>query len=78
MLSARKSTLSFIMSAGYDGMQFRCVVTDSNGVSTATESALITLLLGPGIVSQPESVEAAIGVPVKLIVTAKGTDLTYQ
>ena len=75
---ATTNSINFKMAAAHDGMQFRCIITDSNGNSATSESAWISVLPGPGIVTQPASVESALGVPVKISVTASGSGLTYQ
>lgn len=75
---ATTNRISFKMAAAHDGMQFRCIITDVNGNIATSESALLRVLSGPGIITQPTSVESALGIPVKLSVSASGTGLKYQ
>lgn len=77
LASARNSILAFTMSAGYDGMHFRCVVTDKNGQSATSDEVTVSIKTGPVIVTQPVSVEQAVGTPVALSVAASGNSLTY-
>lgn len=76
--SAHSSTLNFKMSAGYDGMQFRCVLTDENGQSVTSDEVMSTMITAPEIVEQPGDVAAALGENVKISVTTSGTGLAYQ
>ena len=66
------------MSSGYDGMKFRCVITDADGYTVTSAEALITAVAGPGIITQPTSVNAAAGTAVRIKTTAVGTDVTYR
>ena len=75
---ATTNSISFKMAAAHEGMQFRCIITDGNGNSVTSGSILLSVLPGPGIIEQPVSVEAALGVPVKIRVSASGTGITYQ
>ncbi|MBQ1675688.1 MAG: hypothetical protein II069_06635 [Oscillospiraceae bacterium] len=66
-----------IHSESWNGCQFRCVITDANGVQTVSNVA--TLTVGPVAVSvQPEDISTAIGTTAEFTLTALGTDLTYQ
>lgn len=76
--SAHNSTLTFKMSAGYDGMQFRCILTDENGQSVTSDEVTSTMIVAPEIVEQPGDVEAAVGETVQIRVAASGTGLAYQ
>lgn len=78
LASARTSTLSFTMSAGYDGMQYRCVVTDASGRSVTSDTVTSVLSVAPIIVEQPVSVKSALGITTKIAMSAEGTDLIYQ
>ena len=66
------------MSSGYDGMKFRCVVTDVNGISTTSDAAVITAVEGPTITKQPEDATATLGTKATFSITAEGNGLTYQ
>lgn len=76
--SATTATLKFKVSIGYDGMKFRCIVTNADGFSVTSEEASVTVLEGPSIVLQPSNVNAAEGMTVKLTTQASGNGLTYQ
>lgn len=78
LASAKTATLSFTMSQGYDGMQYRCVVTDGFGRSVTSDAATVSLIAAPVITEQPASVESVIGVNVKLSVAAEGIGLTFR
>ena len=75
--SAKTSTLTLTPTAGYDGYQFRCVVTGGNGLKTYSNAATITIL--PSITSQPQNVSVAAGSTATFTVAASGkTPFTYQ
>lgn len=76
--SAKNSVLTFKMSAGYDGMQFRCKVTDSNGNEGYSEAAAITMIDRSYITKQPEDVVASIGTKAAFSIETNRDDLTYQ
>ena len=76
--SSSSATLRFTMSSGYDGMKFRCVVTDVNGISTTSDAAVITAVEGPIITKQPEDATATLGTKATFSITAEGNGLTYQ
>ena len=76
--SASSSTLSFKMSSGYDGMKFRCKVTDAGGSVVYTDAALVKRAAGPVIVEQPEDVTKALGTKATFSIEAEGNGLTYQ
>ncbi len=74
---AKTKTLSVATLAGLHGWQFRCIVTDGNGNTTASDAA--TLYVKPGFVTQPKDVSVAAGDTATFTVVAlgKGT-LKYQ
>ena len=66
-----------INKASWNGFQFRCVITDANGVKTVSNAA--TLKVVPiTITAQPKNINTAIGTTAKFSVAATGTSLTYQ
>ncbi|MBR5658492.1 MAG: fibronectin type III domain-containing protein [Lachnospiraceae bacterium] len=74
---AKTPTLSVATIAGLHGWQFRCVVTDGNGQTKASNPA--TLSIVPKITTQPKSTYAAPNSEVKFTVAANGKEkLTYQ
>ena len=75
--TATSSTLKFTMSTGYNGMKFRCIIQNDQGNSVISDEALITALLGPGIVKQPTDVYASTGTAVIISTLASGTDVDY-
>lgn len=76
--SAKNNVLTFKMSAGYDGMQFRCKVTDSDGKEAYSEAAAITMIDRSYITKQPEDVVTSIGTKAAFSIETDRDDLTYQ
>jgi regulation of enolase protein 1 (concanavalin A-like superfamily) len=77
--SAVSATLQFdSVTVADDGAQFRCVVTNTDGIVTSTVATL-TVETTPIIVEQPQDVNAISGSWASFSVKAKGTPpLTYQ
>lgn len=74
---ADTATLSVTASAGLNGYQFRCVITDAYGNQSISDGA--TLSIVPiMITTQPKSVSTTAGSTAKFGVIANGTGLTYQ
>ncbi len=74
---AKTKTLSVTASAGLNGWQFRCVVTDGNGKSWGSGVATLTVI--PKITQQPESIHVVAGTTVQFKVAATGkATLSYQ
>lgn len=74
---AKTATLNVSASAGLNGWQFRCIVTEKNGNSTATKAATLTVI--PKITAQPANVSCEAGTTAKFVVAASGkTPLIYQ
>ena len=75
--SAKTATLSFAATAGQNGYQFRCVVTDGNGQQTASNAAKLTVK--PKITTQPKSTTVKAGSKATFTVAATGkATLKYQ
>ena len=74
--SGKTATLQFSALAKYNGVQYRCKVTDANG-KTVTSSA-IKLTIDPTITAQPKSTGAAVGATAKFSISATGAGLKYQ
>ena len=74
---AKTATLSVAATAGLNGYQFRCIVTDGNNRKTYSDIA--TLTVNPKISEQPSDKSLLVGSTAKFTVaaTGKGT-LTYQ
>ncbi len=60
----------------YNGWQFRCVITDANGKTTTSGTAVFKVRTA--ITAQPASVEATPGTAAKFTVKATGIGLSYQ
>ena len=74
---AKTATLEVTVLAGLHGWQFRCVVTDANGMSWGTRAA--TLKAVPKITKQPKSTTAKAGSVTTFTVAATGKGpLKYQ
>ena len=74
---ANTKTLSVSTNADMSSLQFRCVVTSSNG--QRAYSNVVTLAVVPKITTQPKSVTVAPDSTAKFTVAATGTGtLTYQ
>ena len=74
---AKTATLSFPATTGLHGWQFRCVVTDANGMSWGSNAA--TLKVVPKITKQPKSTSVKAGSVATFTVAANGKGpLKYQ
>ncbi len=79
--SAKTANMAFIayQSAGVDGRQYRCVITDAYGVTKTTDIATLSVReAGPYITAQPENQSGRAGDIVTFSVVAEGDGLTYQ
>lgn len=68
---------TFEMFAAYDGIQYRCVVSDGNGNSVITNVITLSLASNVSITTQPVNVEANIGDTATFTVEAENV-ATYQ
>ena len=67
--------------AGYrDGQKYRCVVTDAEGNTAVSGTAVITVAEpeAPVITGQPEDYTGSVGETAQFTVQASGTGLTYK
>ena len=65
--------------ASYDGIQYRCVVTNAGGSVTSDSAKLtVTSASKPEVTTQPKAQTAAVGETATFTVTASGTGLKYQ
>lgn len=72
----RTATLSVATTSGLNGYQFRCIITDGNGMKSYTTAA--TLTVRPAITSQPTDKSVTVGNTATFSVTATGkATLTY-
>jgi Putative peptidoglycan-binding domain-containing protein len=62
----------------WNGMQIRCIVTDSGNNTAESEAAVITLEMPLAITQQPQSVTGQSGDSMTFRVKATGLGLTYQ
>jgi|GEM_PF-712459 len=75
---AKTSTLSVAVIAGLNGWQFRCVVTDPNGLKAYSKAVTVTMDV-PKITTQPVNKTVAVGDTLKYTVAATGNGtLRYQ
>jgi hypothetical protein len=73
----KTATLSVSVTAGLNGYQFRCYVTDANEQVSYTNT--VTLTVKPVITTQPEDTSAIVGDKAEFTVAATGKGkLTYQ
>jgi len=74
---AKTDTLTVNVIAGLNGWQFRCVVTDANGVKSTSNVAALTVI--PKITTQPKRQSATVGTTAQFTLEATGkAPLTYQ
>ena len=74
---AKTANLSVNATAGLDGWQFRCVVRNSNGQTTVSNT--VTLTVNPAITTQPKDVEVVAGTVAKFTVAASAkAPITYR
>ena len=79
--NATSETMTKTTARSWNGWKVRCVVTDADGNSKATDTALITIVPAITIKVQPESVTTASGRSVTFSTTAESYDggtLSYQ
>ena len=74
--SGKTSKLSFAAQAKYDGLQYRCLITDANGTTVRSKTVKLTIL--PAITQQPKSTTVSAGATARFTVKATGVGLTYQ
>ncbi|MBE5958146.1 MAG: immunoglobulin domain-containing protein [Lachnospiraceae bacterium] len=60
------------------GFSYRCMITDANGATKATNAATITVYTPIVIKTQPASVTVSVGASTTFTVVATGDNLTYQ
>lgn len=61
-----------------NGRMVRCTITDANGNTVVSETAVLTVTAKLAITGQPQNVESEIGAAVAFTITAAGNDLIYQ
>jgi hypothetical protein len=77
---SKTATLSVATTAGLNGWQFRCIVTDASGRSVASNAATVSVAqTAPKITTQPSNKSVTAGTTAKFTVAASGTGtITYQ
>ena len=70
--------LTFTALTADTDLQFRCVVTDKDGIIAISKPAALTVGIPTAIEKQPESITATEGTTVLFKVEAEGDQLTYQ
>ncbi|MBQ6116850.1 MAG: leucine-rich repeat domain-containing protein, partial [Oscillospiraceae bacterium] len=71
-------TLGVLITAGLDGAQFRCVITDAAGNEVITDVATLHVEAVFEIITQPTDFTGPVGATATFHVEATGTGLTYQ
>ena len=76
---ATATTYTVTAKTSYDGMLYRCKVTNGGGsVYTATAKLTVTAVVAPAIAAQPRAQTAAVGETAAFTVAVSGTGLQYQ
>ena len=73
----KTDTYTTVMTKERDGRKIYCVITDQNGASVRSETAVLQILK-PEISAQPEDRSGYIGETVSTSVAATGNELSYQ
>ena len=71
------SSMTFEVTAGFNGRKYRCIVSNAAG-SVTSAAATLTVISKPTITTQPKSVTVSAGQTVTMSVKASGTGLKYQ
>ncbi|MBO4677437.1 MAG: leucine-rich repeat protein [Oscillospiraceae bacterium] len=75
---ATKASYTVTAKESYDGILYRCVVTNAGGSVTSNSAKLTVTPAKPVITTQPTGKTAAVGATATFKVVASGTGLTYQ
>lgn len=73
---ATNPTYSIASSSALDAGSYDCVVSGCSDVTS--QQATVTIKTAPQLLSQSDDTSACLGKPVKLVVNANGTAITYQ
>ena len=73
-----EASLNASIYADWDGIRFRCRITDAANNAVLSDEATVTIVKGPEITVQPKPTSGAVGTPVNMRVEASGDDLKYQ
>ena len=72
------ATHTVTVKASYNGMLYRCKVTNSGGTVTSSKVRLTVSGVKPKVLSQPADASAAVGETATFKVVAAGVGMTYQ
>ena len=75
---ATSASYTVTAKASYNGMLYRCIVTNAGGSVTSGTAKLTVTVAKPVITTQPKAATAAVGATATYKVVASGTGLTYQ
>ena len=75
---ATKASYTVTAKESYNGIQYRCVVSNAAGSVTSSAAKLTVTVSKPEITTQPKAQTAAAGETATYKVVASGTGLTYQ
>ncbi len=76
---AKTNKITFNITDAHDGMEYRCVVTDSYGKKEISKSAELTVILTElAITKQPADFSGVVGSQATFSLEAEGEGLTYQ
>jgi len=76
--SATTSKLSFTITQSHNGMKYRCIVKDKNGVKVISNTVTVKVVNTLAITKQPVNYTGSAGSTASFSVTANGEGLTYQ
>jgi Immunoglobulin I-set domain./Listeria-Bacteroides repeat domain (List_Bact_rpt). len=79
--TATKATFKIKAQTGHDGFRFRCIVTDSQGRSSVSQSAMLSVVnvISPLIVTDPADVTTAVGNTAIFSIAVTGIEpISYQ
>ena len=74
---ASSASYTISASAGYNGYQYRCVVSNTYG-SVTSSAATLTVISAPTITTHPASTTVVVNSNATFTVVASGTGLSYQ
>ncbi|MCR5837300.1 MAG: hypothetical protein K6G88_12420 [Lachnospiraceae bacterium] len=66
------------VSSAFNGYKYRCVITDFYGQTKTTNVAVVKIVTGTTIISQPQNVTVKAGNSASFTVEAEGPGITYQ
>ena len=76
--SVKAAVYTTKLSAARDGRMVRCIVTDQDGNTATSSTAVMRITGGVTITTQPKDYEGKVSTTATFTVAAEGTGLTYQ